>query len=51
MRKKKTVFVLFSDWSADKWRVLIGRELLLRDLMERSDWLKIFISFLLVIYT
>ena len=42
MRTFETLFVLASDWSVDKWSVLIGRELLSRDKMERSDWLKYF---------
>ena len=37
-----TLLTLASDWSVDKWSVLIGRELTSRDKMERSDWLEFF---------
>ena len=39
MRTLKTVYGTVSDWSVVKWSVLIGREQLSRDQMERSDWL------------
>ena len=39
MRTLKTVYGTVSDWSVVKWSVLIGREQLSFDQMERSDWL------------
>ena len=39
MRTLKTVFGMVSDWSVVKWSVLIGREQLSRDQVERFDWL------------
>ena len=39
MRTLKTVFGMVSDWSVVKWSVLIGREQLSRDQVERFDLL------------
>ena len=38
MRTIKTLFDLASDWLLGKWSILIGRERISRDYMERSDW-------------
>ena len=39
MRTFRTLLVLRSDWLMGKWSILIGREQISRDQMERSYWL------------